>query len=152
MLPRSLFDLTDPHHIKRSQTLPPGKAPAQRLKSDRPPSALPLSQREQQVCDSRSQGLSFGAIADRLGCSQAGAKEYYRCALGKLERSPESASTSAPLEPKDRSTTAKPELAIAEPSHQCPASALASLCERTVFHPPAVEAPALLERPNPLDL
>jgi DNA-binding CsgD family transcriptional regulator len=87
MLPRSLFDPTAPALIKRSQTLPPGKANAQRLKIDRPSSApLPLSQREQQVCEYLSDGLTFEVIARHLGFSPAAAKEYYSRALSKLER------------------------------------------------------------------
>jgi DNA-binding NarL/FixJ family response regulator len=89
MLPVSPVDPTAPALIKRSQTLLPGKASAKRLKSDRLPFALPLSEREQQVIDYRSDGVSFQTIAISLGCSLKAAIEYHRRAFSKLERSPE---------------------------------------------------------------
>jgi DNA-binding CsgD family transcriptional regulator len=98
MLPVFPIDLTDPHHIKRSQALPLGKATAQRPKEDLPASALPLSPREQQVIAQRNQGLTFDAIANRLGCSLAAAKEYHRRALVKNKRFPKLAIAIAPSE------------------------------------------------------
>jgi DNA-binding CsgD family transcriptional regulator len=166
-----------PRPIKAKATLPSAKAPAQRSQNDRPTSApLPLSQREQQVCESLSQGMSFEAIARHLNCSPTAARAYHRRALDKRQRtialaSLEQGDSSAP---NDRKAKAQPEPALAEPSqmhcgschsgderspHQRassvsdrPACASASICNRSPFHPPAVEASALLERPNPLDL
>ncbi len=89
MLPVFPIDLKAPALIKRSQTLPLGKSPVQRLKSDRLPFALPLSEREQQVIDYRSDGVSFQTIAISLGCSLKAAIEYHRRAFSKIERSPE---------------------------------------------------------------
>jgi DNA-binding CsgD family transcriptional regulator len=140
-----------PHSSKAKATWPPGKAPAQRLKSGCVLSAsLPLSFREQQVLACRNQGLSFEDISDLLCCSPRAIAEYYRCALAKLQTT--ITNSPAPLEQVDRKATAKAEPAIAEPPRDCPTSALASIRTRTPFHSPAVDASALLERSNPLDL
>jgi Bacterial regulatory proteins, luxR family len=73
--------------------------------NDRPtPAPLPLSSREQQVCEYLSQGVTFEAIARHISCSPAAARAYHRRALDSQ------------------------------------------------FHSPAIDAPVLLERPNPLDL
>ncbi len=72
----------------------------------------PLSLRQQQVLDYRSQGVSFEVIADHLGCSLRAAIEYHRRALGKLQRTNDFAL--APLEQAEsyarspRKTPAKP--------------------------------------------
>jgi DNA-binding CsgD family transcriptional regulator len=126
--------------LTANATPPPSKAPAKRLKDDRPASApLPLSPREQEVCQYLGQGTTFEAIAKRLGCSLSTVQEHYDRALAKVQRSPELALTPAPLEhcyssaPSDRPATAQPKPAIAEQAR----SRIAS---------------ALRERPSPLDL
>lgn len=104
-----------PYLRKAKACLPPGKASAKRSQNDRTASApLPLSPREQQVCEYLSEGMSFELIANRLGLSPAAARAYYRRALSKRQRT----IASAPLEqgdssaPRVRSTAAKPELAV----------------------------------------
>ncbi len=173
-----------PPYLRKSKpSLPSAKALANRSQNDHHASdPLPLSQREQQVCEYLSQGLSFEAIANHLNCSPAAARAYYRRALSKRQRtialaSHEQGDSSAP---RVRKATAKPELALAKvpqmhrgncrsgderSPHQRPSlvsesfaprvrpsSALASICERSPFHSPAVDVSALLERPNSLDL
>jgi DNA-binding CsgD family transcriptional regulator len=68
----------------------PAKAtppPAKRSPNDRRASApLPLSEREQQVCEYLSQGMSFETIARHLNCSPAAARAYHRRALSKRQR------------------------------------------------------------------
>lgn len=109
------------------------KVSAKRPQNDRPtPAPLPLSQREQQVCEYLSQRMSFEAIANHLNLSPAAAREYHRRALDKRQRM----SAPAPLEQGDCSTAAEPELAVAKVP-----------CDR-----PSVEAPVLVERPNAIDL
>jgi DNA-binding CsgD family transcriptional regulator len=136
----------------------PAKAtppPANRSQNDRTASApLPLSPREQQVCDYLSQGSTFEAIARDLSCSPAAARAYHRRALDKHQRTIALASheQNDGSTPSDRLALAKPEPAIAEQSHRRLAIALPSRCEQKPFHRPAVEAPALLEHTNPLDL
>jgi DNA-binding CsgD family transcriptional regulator len=108
----------------------PSNASAKRPPNDRTTSAsLPLSQREQQVCENLSQGRTFEAIARDLGFSQASAKEYYRRALDKHQRT----IALTPLEQSDRPTPAQPKPTSAEPPGDRPSS-------------------VRLERPNPLDL
>ncbi len=118
------------------------------------PAPLPLSQREQQVCDYLSQRMTFEAIARHLSCSPAAARAYHRRALSKRQRT----IALAPLEQGEsyarrlRNATAKPEPALAKQPCDRPASPPASICKRSPFHSPAVGALALRERPSSLDL
>jgi DNA-binding CsgD family transcriptional regulator len=144
-----------PHSRKSKATPPLGKSPANRPQNDRPASApLPLSQREQQVCECFSQRMTFETIANHLALSPAAAKEYYRRALSKRQRtialaSLEQGDSSAP---RVRNALANPEPAVAEqPQMHCgscrsgdersphqrqsfvsdhPASASTSICQR----------------------
>jgi DNA-binding CsgD family transcriptional regulator len=101
-----------PLHSRKTKALPPGKAPANRSQNDRPtPAPLPLSEREQQVCEYLAQGTTFEAIARHLSCSPAAARAYHRRALSKRQRTIASAA---------------PKPALAEPPHGRVASALRS--------------------------
>lgn len=125
-----------PPYLRKAKASPPSAiAPANRSQNDRPAPAphpphsrkakrsqndrtasvsLPLSQREQQVCEYLSQGISFEAIANHLSLSPAAARAYYRRALSKRQRTIASASLEQgdSSAPRVRSTAAKPELAV----------------------------------------